>query len=219
MVAAVVLALAGCGADETPPAAGTGAQQIGFGSIHNVQLYAMRADGRCVTQLTIASSWSVDPAPTTARAPCGTARPPAHSDVDLGPARAFTEHALFWLGPRHRGRLLSHAMSDANTFHFIYDHCARRRARDCGRTVQIESQALCTLPTAELIRTGTERGVAVFRLHDVPGGGGPAVLRTGDAEVTVQAVSRSAQRRALAALRPFEGAAGRPLAPRARRCA
>jgi Tol biopolymer transport system component len=227
-------------ADDGDPVWASGGRQILFSSDrsdrdrHDRELYAMSAVGDCVTRLTNASSWSLEPAwrpGGVGTMPCerdgvapGARR--ALVDVDLRPARAFSLHPLFWLGRTHRGLLLSHAARFSegfdDQFSFIYDDCGRTRGAACPPSVQVQNRPLCWWrdrpAPVRLRRIGRERGAPVYHTGRDTGEEATAEVHTGDAAVSVRALTRRGLRRGLAALRPLGGEPGAWLSRPARRC-
>lgn len=219
-------------ADDADPA-WTSTGQIIFSSDrddYERELYAMSAEGECVTRLTNASSWSGEPAwrpGAQGRAACephGVA-PGAQQgvvDVDLGPARAFTRYPLFWLGPTHRGLMLSEAApfreGFADRFGFGYEDCA---TATCPPGIQVQNRPLCWWKDGpapvRLRRIGSERGAPVFVAGRETDEYAQVEVHTGDVAVSVTTASQVELRRALAALRPLHGQVG-SLAPPARTC-
>lgn len=128
--------------------------------------------------------------------------------VDLGPARAYRQHTVYWLGPSFAGLPLTATPSAKS---LIYGDCEVPRGFDpggCAPPLEVQNASLDArnpltldiLPT-ELL---TVRGVPAARYR-----GDGIEVYTGDTTVVILGGADLALR-AVAALRPVRSAAARP---------
>jgi hypothetical protein len=180
------------------------------------ELYVMDANGGCVRRITntAAATFGVSWRPSSGAAPqtdCSGALPAARAptvDTDLGEAQSFGEFPLFYLGPMHRGLLLTKTSADEE-FSFSYDDCGRITPSSCRDPIQIQVESVCQRGPLffepelgegkRLPGIATRRGALVMRL-----GAGLVEVYTGSVVITLDGNARD-MRRAIDALRPVKG--------------
>ena len=195
-------------ADEGAPAWSPDGRRIAFASDRGSsdagpEIFAMDADGGCVSQVTWGSSeartvaWR--PGEAVERAPCG-AHPAYRLELDLRAARVRGAHAL-WFGPRFGARRL--AAFGAGSL--VYAECGGFDVSRCAGNVQVQNYTVCRRNPSMIDLTPTKvltlRGALVVRYGDrieVVSGGTTTVVFFATGSPSDAAIAR-----AVAALRPL----------------
>jgi Tol biopolymer transport system component len=159
--------------DDHGPSWSPDGRRIAFASdrnypgVGNHELYSIRPDGSCLTWLTNGSPASDDPAwrnaPRSSSSPraCGPTRLRPRIAVDTREVRAIDRPAVYWLGRRHRGLLLTHSevIRDGRSvgpIYLHYDDCARFRPRGCPRPLQLQEVSVCSRHGSSTLRVVDE---------------------------------------------------------------
>ena len=227
-------------ADDSSPSWSPNGRHIVFSSDRNnhdpggfdTEIYALPPDGSCLAWLTNGApasshpAWRPAPASLT-QPPCGPTPRRPRTEVVPDSVRAGRGDPGVWLGERYGDLLVSsfEASQDRRSnpsYFFHYDDCARFRARDCPRGLQLQVQSVCS-PRSRLYgfdrlnyappgRAFVRRGVLYVDVSL-----GRASVIAGGASVTMYAEAGPGRPlrgllRAGAALRPFTPTA-RPLPP------
>ena len=214
-------------ADDELPTWSPDGTQIAFSSNRSYQrsgeafeLYVADANGGCVRRITntAAANYGASWRPSSGNvssADCGGTIPAARTPIvepDLGVARTFARFPLFYLGPIHRGALLTGTSGDDEEFSFSYDDCGRIIPSTCRDPIEVQVESVCQRgplffepefsEEKRLPGIGTRRGALVMRLR-----AGLVEVYTGSVLITLDGNARD-MRRAIEALRPVKGPTG-----------
>jgi WD40 repeat protein len=218
-------------ADDAEPTWSPDGRQIAFSSDRSYQrgqesmeLYAMDSNGACIRRLTNTSAATSEvtwrpSSEDVATDHCGGVFPPAQrplADTDLTQAKRFKQLPLFYLGPMHRGLLLTDA-SPGDGFTFAYDDCGRVVPSSCRDPIEVQVESVCQRTPLffepeiaqgeRLPAMRTRRGALAVRF-----GSGLVDLYTGPVAIELTTNGRDATR-AIDALQPVNGPARTALPP------
>jgi Tol biopolymer transport system component len=137
----------------------------------SAELYSVEPDGSCLTWLTNGSpasftpDWQPDPLAVTAPPGCGAVPRPPLVEADERQARRVQPYKPLWLGPQYRSMLLTNVFARSRgVADFEYDDCGRFDPRDCGPSLYLSEDWVCSGRSLRLhrpLRLRKRRGALV----------------------------------------------------------